>query len=298
MNQAKSDLQNNVASQILERISKGAIEPGAHLSELRLAQEFGVSRTPIRKALQILQGHGILQQEKNKGFYLAEVPKGQGASATLLEPSKEDRLYRAIASDRIGGDLPDRIAEAELIRRYHVSRSVLTRVLNKMAEHGLVTRAAGHGWEFQPALLTEESHDESYRFRLIVEPAAFSEPTFQVDTGELERVRSRHLQLMNTGGPVPAAEMFDVNADFHEMIARFSHNRYILQSVVQQNRLRQLLEAKGLTDAARIRQSCIEHLEIIEAIEKGDLTFAKSLLSHHLTVASRLKLAFDRSEQR
>ena len=210
MNEAKSDLQSRVASQILERIAKGAIEPGTHLSELRLSEEFGVSRTPVRRALQILEGHGILQQEKNKGFYLVEVPQEQDATAMLLGPSNEDRIYRAIAGDRINGDLPDRVAEAELIRRYDVSRSVLTRVLNKMAEHGLVKRAAGHGWEFQPALLTEESHDESYRFRLIVEPAAFSEPTFRVDRDELDRVRSRHLQLVDTRTPISASEMFDV----------------------------------------------------------------------------------------
>ncbi len=47
-----------VISEMRRRIIAGEIEPGVNLSELALAEEFGVSRTPVREALKQLQTEG------------------------------------------------------------------------------------------------------------------------------------------------------------------------------------------------------------------------------------------------
>ena len=82
------------------------------------------------------------------------------------------------------------------------------------------------------------------------------------------------------------------------MIAEFSGNRFILQALKQQNRLRQLLEYRGFQEKneERARISCTEHLEIIDALEQGDNELASILLKRHIQVASKLKLGFDEAE--
>src|SRR5229473_3488506 len=100
----------------------------------------------------------------------------------FAEPASA-RLFLAIARDRLAGRLPIEISEADLMRRYKVTRALLQRVLGKLAEVALVERKRGHGWAFLPTISDREARAESYRFRLLVEPAALREPGFHLDPG-------------------------------------------------------------------------------------------------------------------
>ncbi len=52
---------------IREAIVVGRLQPGERLKEEELAQEFGVSRTPIREALLILQAEGLIEALPQRG---------------------------------------------------------------------------------------------------------------------------------------------------------------------------------------------------------------------------------------
>jgi len=54
-----------VASQLRSEILHGDIAPGRRLSQQRLAERFGVSRIPVRDALQILAGEGLVNPASN-----------------------------------------------------------------------------------------------------------------------------------------------------------------------------------------------------------------------------------------
>ena len=43
-----------------------------------------------------------------------------------------------------------------------------------------------------------------------------------------------------------ASELFEINSDFHEQLARCSGNRYVLDAVQRQNRLRSFLNILGI----------------------------------------------------
>lgn len=55
-----------------EEISVGELAPGMRLDEARLAERFGVSRTPIREALSRLTAQGILIPGEKRGVFVAE----------------------------------------------------------------------------------------------------------------------------------------------------------------------------------------------------------------------------------
>jgi DNA-binding GntR family transcriptional regulator len=59
-----------LANQILDVIRDAKLEPGHHLREQHLADLVGVSRTPIRSALDLLAERGIVETRKNHGFFL------------------------------------------------------------------------------------------------------------------------------------------------------------------------------------------------------------------------------------
>ncbi len=63
-----SDSQSNrLRAQIEEDIATGLLRPGERLDEVSLAERFGVSRTPIREALQQLAISGLVEHRRHKG---------------------------------------------------------------------------------------------------------------------------------------------------------------------------------------------------------------------------------------
>lgn len=62
-----------IADMLAEEISTGTLALGAPLRQEELAARFGVSRIPIRDALQRLEGEGLVVIYPNRGAYVAEL---------------------------------------------------------------------------------------------------------------------------------------------------------------------------------------------------------------------------------
>jgi len=60
-------LVDELATQIHAAILAGDIPLGSWLRQEQLAEQFGVSRTPVREALRILQASGVVRQMPNRG---------------------------------------------------------------------------------------------------------------------------------------------------------------------------------------------------------------------------------------
>tara|TARA_R100000935_G_scaffold18496_2_gene35770 strand:+ start:796 stop:1461 length:666 start_codon:yes stop_codon:yes gene_type:complete len=63
---------SNLRDAIEDRILTGALRPGARLDEVTLAQDFGVSRTPIRQALFQLAATGLVEQFPRRGAFVVD----------------------------------------------------------------------------------------------------------------------------------------------------------------------------------------------------------------------------------
>lgn len=61
-------LRDLVAERIAEMIIRGELAPGERLSEVKLAEELGVSRSPVREALRQLFNEGLVIYEPRKGM--------------------------------------------------------------------------------------------------------------------------------------------------------------------------------------------------------------------------------------
>ncbi len=62
-----------VAEQLRQRIFQRALEPGSWIDELKIAEEFGISRTPLREALKVLAAEGLVTMKPRRGAYVTEV---------------------------------------------------------------------------------------------------------------------------------------------------------------------------------------------------------------------------------
>jgi len=66
-------LYEEVAEQLRQRIFQRELEPGSWIDEVRIAQEFGISRTPLREALKVLAAEGLVTMKVRRGAYVTEV---------------------------------------------------------------------------------------------------------------------------------------------------------------------------------------------------------------------------------
>jgi DNA-binding GntR family transcriptional regulator len=63
-------IQGRVIEAMRERIISGELDPGTNLSEIALAEAFGVSRTPVREALKQLQTEGLVEIRPRVGTFV------------------------------------------------------------------------------------------------------------------------------------------------------------------------------------------------------------------------------------
>ncbi len=124
--------QKDAFNLVLEAIDQGDFRPGDRLVESELAEKFGVSRTPIREALQRLETQGVLARD-GRSLVVASLDHDQlgelyvvraeleGLAARLAAqhaaPEEIRVLQEMTRKDREMMDRPDRLARAN--RRFH-----------------------------------------------------------------------------------------------------------------------------------------------------------------------------------
>ncbi len=291
-----SPLQSTLLPRIVALIRADALPPGTRLAESLLAARLEVSRTPVRSALAHLAGRGLVRRAA-RGFVVGDLAALAAPSLAAAHDANDmTRLSLMIATDRVAGRLPERLSETDLMRRYEVGRATVQRALTQLAGLAAVERKPGHGWAFLPSVADPAARAESYRFRMVIEPAALLAPGFRLDPAWVRETRERHERMLAEPWRETASIAFyEMNAAFHEGLAAGSGNRFLLLAVQQQNRLRRLpnYDWGYGRDAGRVRrrveESCREHLAILERAAHGDCARAALLMSEHLEHAFLLR---------
>ncbi|MBD9496295.1 MULTISPECIES: GntR family transcriptional regulator [Ensifer] len=286
MESSPSALQIDIARQILLQAQKEGWRAGHPIVEKTLAAMFGVSRTPMRAALEILAARDLVRLIPNKGF-VAATDLGTDKYVETLSHSETERLKQQILRDRSLGSIPQEVSENELTERYGIARGTIRKALTQLSSQGLIHRQRGHGWAFVDSLDSPESLAESYRFRIAIELAGLAEPGYRAEPDALQALISEHEAMfaqIKTVGSISREDWLKLNAAFHEALAAWSGNRFILQSVRMQNDLRLLRESSVFDRLQRERMetSLKEHIQILNYIGGGEIEFAQLALRRHL----------------
>jgi DNA-binding GntR family transcriptional regulator len=105
-------LSRTVADWLAQRIISGESKPGERLTEPRLAELAGVSRSPVREALRILAGEGLVEITPRRGAHVALVGARDARELyecrLLVEPRCAYQAVQAIT--------PAGVAELDAIR--------------------------------------------------------------------------------------------------------------------------------------------------------------------------------------
>lgn len=97
-------IQHRVLDAVREIIVSGEAMPGAALSEVALAESFGVSRTPVREALKQLQAEGLVQIKPRVGTFVAAPSRREVGELSLVKEVLEGLAARLLAQR---GEVPE-----------------------------------------------------------------------------------------------------------------------------------------------------------------------------------------------
>lgn len=94
---ATSRTVSTVFDRLLAAVNDGTLLPGQRISDAQLAEQFGVSRTPVREALQRLREIGVVEASASRFTRVAEVTPQQTAQSYTVWLA----LYRAVVEEVI-----------------------------------------------------------------------------------------------------------------------------------------------------------------------------------------------------
>jgi DNA-binding GntR family transcriptional regulator len=194
-------LREQIADRIRNDVLCGRLVEGQRLNEIKLVEQFGVSRTPIREALQQLMHEGLLEGRPNSGVKVASrppdsireliVPIRRSVEAFALRSFFDDinandfaQWHAMLERLRVACIARDYAAIAECDIEFH--RSIIRRAQQRDLESiwsSLVARVRSHFWETQRQNYADplEIYDEHVR---IVE--AFRRGNVEEAVSELE----------------------------------------------------------------------------------------------------------------
>lgn len=127
-------LRDVVFENLREAILEGKLEPGQRLMEVQLAEQLGVSRTPVREAIRKLELEGLVVMLPRKGAYVADVSLKDIIDVLEIRSTLEG-LAAYLAADRITEEGVERLkAIAEDFKQSIERKDDIEKLLKKDVE--------------------------------------------------------------------------------------------------------------------------------------------------------------------
>jgi len=146
---AHTALYQEVAERLRQRIFAHELAPGAWIDEQDLAEQYGISRTPLREALKVLAAEGLVTLKPRRGCYVTEISEEDlddifPLLAILEGRCAFDATRKAKAEDlarleAIHGELERSAAKGQIDRFFEANQEF----------HAAVQKLAGNRWVTQ-----------------------------------------------------------------------------------------------------------------------------------------------------
>lgn len=152
---------DGVHGRVRKAILRGELAPGAVVSQVQLARDLGVSRTPLREALRMLQREGLIESKHNQRMRVAAFSLPDLEQLYIMRVTLESTAIRLT----ILGLTPEDIAslEGDLAQMTHFDEQddFERWEVPHRAFHGMLNRGAGD--RISIALSQLSDHAERYR---------------------------------------------------------------------------------------------------------------------------------------
>ena len=156
-------LRDVVFKTLREAILKGDLAPGERLMEIKLANQLGVSRTPIREAIRKLELEGLVVMVPRKGAEVAKITEKDLRDVLEVRASLEE-LAISLACERITDEKIAELNDAlEQFRTVIKGKDVTKIAQMDVAFHDVIFEATQNARLVQ---MVNNLREQMYRYRL------------------------------------------------------------------------------------------------------------------------------------
>lgn len=156
-------LRDVVFENLREAILEGKLKPGQRLMEVQLAEQLGVSRTPVREAIRKLELEGLVVMLPRKGAYVANMSLKDILDVLEVRASLEG-LAASLAAERISEDDINKLKDiSEQFKKSTMESDVDALLKQDVEFHECIFKATNNKKLIQ---LINSLWEQVYRFRV------------------------------------------------------------------------------------------------------------------------------------
>lgn len=293
-----------IESALHDAIRNGRLPQGAILNEGPVADVFGTSRTPARKALQELEEKGALARFSGRGFIVTGRSRNPRKNARRLKLSPEmlglepetgykpprggAQLIAENFENAIVNAMPFglfRINEMAAAEHYNVSRTIIRELLQRLQDRGLVRKDRRSHWVVGPLTARDVAHYFSIREKL--EPLALVESVPQIGNTEIRKMYETARKTLESRDEITSDQVDTLEGDIHWRLLQWTSNRHLLRMIEQSQIALVVNKVFSNSIGGRpFRQPLEEHLIILEFVIRRSFDAAACALEEHLRLSA------------
>jgi DNA-binding GntR family transcriptional regulator len=123
---SRHSLRDQAIEILREAIIRGEIRPGSRINEAELAERLGISRGPLREAIQRVGAEGLIEFQRNRGAFVRELGLDDVRLIYEVRQALEGAAARRVARQASTGDIASlrrHLTEAGQVIRSHTTSS-------------------------------------------------------------------------------------------------------------------------------------------------------------------------------
>jgi DNA-binding GntR family transcriptional regulator len=103
----RSTLRQQIADALRDEVLAGRLQPGQEFTVKEIADQYGVSATPVREALVDLSAQGLLEADQHRGFHVREYSAEDFRGLVEARSLVTDGMFQALGEGHRGFRDPD-----------------------------------------------------------------------------------------------------------------------------------------------------------------------------------------------
>jgi DNA-binding GntR family transcriptional regulator len=210
-------------------------------------------------------------------------PTATAPSRVRPRRTRAEKLRSQLADDIVRGELAPGAAldEAELARRFSVSRTPVREAIRMLAASGLVEVRAHRG-----AVVARPTRQKLIgMFEVMAELESLcagyaAERMSAAERRALDETHEKLGALIKNGDP---QRYYEVNEAFHAMVYSGAHNAYLAELTLATRARVQPFRRAQFRNLGRLAKSHVEHGRVVQAILRGERLLAAQTMYAHIT---------------